>query len=71
MSATGSTFLEDPSSSALLAIARANVAGFDDILDALGEGPKTVDELLVMLRATLGVTSGDEVARYSWSPSQS
>ena len=55
VTATGATYLEDPSSEALLAIARSNVAGFDELLETLSTGPKTTAALLDYLRSELGV----------------
>lgn len=56
VTATGATYLEDPSSEALLAIARSNVAGFDELLEALSSGPQTTSALLDHLRSDLGVS---------------
>ena len=56
VTATGAIYLEDPTPEALLVIARSNVAGFDELLDALGTGPKTTAELLDHLRSELGVS---------------
>jgi hypothetical protein len=39
-----------------LAIARHNVAGFDEILEALAAGPMSASQLLVLLQERLGVT---------------
>ena len=55
LSATGATYLENPSSEALLAIARRSVAGFEELLRVLEGGPKTTGELLAFLRDELGV----------------
>jgi hypothetical protein len=56
VTATGATYLEDPSAEALLAIARRTVAGFDEMLEALEANPKSPGELLVLLRDELGVS---------------
>jgi len=52
----GSGYLDDPSSEALLAIARSSVAGFDEILARLGSAPASTADLLGLLRAELGVS---------------
>ena len=56
LTAEGAAYLENPSASELLAIARRNVAGFDELLDGLAQGPMTTAELLTLLRGRLGVT---------------
>jgi len=69
VTAAGATYLEDPSPEALLAIARSNVAGFDELLDALGTGPKTPAALLEHLRSELGVsweTDAQVRSRLGW-----
>jgi hypothetical protein len=69
VTATGATYLEDPSSEALLAIARNNVAGFDELIETLGTGPKTTTELLDHLRNALGVsweTDAQVQSRLGW-----
>jgi hypothetical protein len=53
---TGAEYLAQSSSDAMLAIARQNVAGFDEILEALAAGAMPTSELLVLLQERLGVT---------------
>jgi len=53
---TGASYLEDPTPHALLAIACQSVAGFDEIIEELGQSPRSTSELLVLLRESLGVT---------------
>jgi hypothetical protein len=55
VTATGAQYLADPTPDALLTIARANVAGFDEIVAELGRGPRTPEMLLETLRRQLGV----------------
>jgi Restriction endonuclease/HB1, ASXL, restriction endonuclease HTH domain len=55
LTATGVEYLDDPTPAALTEIARLNVAGFDEILDALSEGPKSSAQLLELLQTQLHV----------------
>lgn len=56
LTATGAEYLANSNPQALLDILRANVAGFDELVDYLAERPHRVDELLERLRHDLGVT---------------
>jgi restriction system protein len=56
LTTTGVSYLDDPTSDALLAIARRNVAGFDEVLEALAAGPQSSGELLTVLQEKLGVS---------------
>jgi restriction endonuclease Mrr len=51
----GASYLESKSSSQLLEILRASVAGFDEVLRALDQGPVRPDELLPRLNQQLHV----------------
>jgi hypothetical protein len=55
VTAMGAEYLDDPSSNALLAVARRTVAGFDEILDALAAGGQSTSDLLALLKERLGV----------------
>ena len=56
LTTTGADYLDEPTDVALIVIARANVAGFDEILDALEKHPMTATDLLDDLRERLGVS---------------
>jgi hypothetical protein len=52
----GTEYLANPTNQALLTLACHNVAGFDEILEALQADPKSSAQLLEILRRELGVT---------------
>jgi hypothetical protein len=56
LTSDGTEYLANPTSQALLTLACHNVAGFDEILQALQAGPESSAQLLDILRAELGVT---------------
>jgi hypothetical protein len=56
LTSDGTEYLANPTSQALLSLACHNVAGFEEILEALQPGPKSSAQLLDILRAELGVT---------------
>jgi len=55
LTATGVEYLEDPTPDALVEIMRLNVAGFDEIVDVLAQGPTSPAALLTNLQEKLGV----------------
>jgi hypothetical protein len=65
VTAEGASYLESPSKPALLAIALENVAGFQEILDALAITRATPVALLDSLREALGV-SWETDAQVKW-----
>ncbi len=56
LTSDGTEYLANPTSQALLTLACHNVAGFDEILEALQADPKSSAQQLDILRAELGVT---------------
>ena len=56
LTSDGTEHLANPTSQALLTLACHNVAGFDEILEALQADPKSSAQQLDILRAELGVT---------------
>jgi hypothetical protein len=61
----GVEYLADPSADALVAQLQLNVAGIDEIIERLGEGPVSNEQIRALLRDKLGV-SWETDAQVNW-----